>query len=148
MPHLRHGHSSPSSTGSGPVELTVLVQSPVDRHWWDGPVNHANPTQPMSTRPSAHAFAHSSSSSQVQHNTQIHQLHPLFARLAFHIVTAKIEDVGRVYQCVDELGGQNVSLDEARFVVTALQGRPRLLKALGSDVLVSQLRPRVARFPC
>jgi DNA polymerase mu len=93
------------------------------------------------TRPSLHSIPVSSSSSIQIHHVPIHQLYPLFANLTFHIIPAKIgETIGRVYECVEELGGRCVSVEEARFVITELRGRPRLVRAVGREWIVSLQR--------
>lgn len=94
----------------------------------------------MPSRPPVLPYNSSSSSSQLHqnHSNPTHRLYPLFAQLSFHIVTAKIdEDLSRVYQCVDALGGKCVGPEQARFLITALKGRARLLRAIGEDLVVS-----------
>ena len=82
--------------------------------------------------------AHSSSSRLQIHPAPLHSLYPLFANLTFHIVPAKIgESIDRLYESVEELGGKCVSIEAARFVVTALRGRPRLVRAIGREWIVS-----------
>ncbi|ORY32892.1 putative beta DNA polymerase [Naematelia encephala] len=84
----------------------------------------------MPPRPSIASIQQSTSSSQQQHHRSL-TLYPLFAGLSFHVVPAKLEeDMSRIYQCIDDLGGRNVSLADAKMVVTALVGRPRLARAL------------------
>lgn len=92
----------------------------------------------MPSRPSLEAIPAASSSSTVILTQRPIPLYALFSRLTFYVVTAKIdEDLGKVYSCIEELGGKCVGLAQAKFVITALQGRPRLAKALGADWLVS-----------
>lgn len=91
-------------------------------------------------RPSLYSIRASSSSSQIQNtrHTPIHQLYPLFAGLTFHIVPAKIgETIGQIYSAVDELGGKCVRVEQARLIVTELRGRPRLIRAIGREWVVS-----------
>jgi len=89
----------------------------------------------MPTRPDPQVLPDSSSSSIVRHPYRpIHSLHPLFARLRFYVVPAKIDaDLSRVYECIEELGGKCVGVEDAMFVVTALRGRPRLAKSIGTQ---------------
>ena len=96
----------------------------------------------MPDRPPLHALPGSSSSSAIQiHHAPINKLYPLFANLTFHIVPAKIgESIGQIYECVDELGGRCVSVEEARFVVTELRGRPRLVRAIGKEWIVRRVQ--------
>ena len=87
-----------------------------------------------SQRPSLEAIpAASSSSSTLQlHHHQVAPLYPLFASLVFHIVPAKLEnDIGVLYQSVEDLGGRCDGLESARWVITALKGRARLGRVLG-----------------
>ncbi|RXK37721.1 hypothetical protein M231_04970 [Tremella mesenterica] len=84
----------------------------------------------MPTRPSIQALPQSSSSNTHAHQQPLHHLYPLFAALTFHVLSPKI-DLARVYQCIDDLGGRCVGPEQARFVITALRGRPRLSRALG-----------------
>lgn len=85
------------------------------------------PPQPLPT----------ASSSSLQVHTDTLPLFPLFAQLAFHIISAKLDgELAKVYGWIDELGGACVALDEALFVVTALKGRARLEKAIGRRAMV------------
>ena len=85
----------------------------------------------MVPRPSLSNLPQSTSSSVVPHAQPTH-LYPLFANITFHVITAKLEaDLARVYECIEELGGRCVGAEDALWVVTALRGRPRLVKALG-----------------
>ncbi|GFZ46743.1 hypothetical protein JCM24511_03963 [Saitozyma sp. JCM 24511] len=87
----------------------------------------------MAPRPSLHAVPESSSSGVIQ-TSRPHALYPLFSRLTFHVVPAKLDgDLARIYECIEELGGKHVSVEDARFVITGLQGRPRLLRAIGKE---------------
>jgi DNA polymerase mu len=91
----------------------------------------------MAPRPSLHAVPESSSSGVIQ-TSRPHALYPLFSRLTFHVVPAKLDgDLARIYECIEELGGKHVSVEDARFVITGLQGRPRLLRAIGKEWIVS-----------
>ncbi|ORX35733.1 putative beta DNA polymerase [Kockovaella imperatae] len=89
----------------------------------------------MPTRPSLSSIPISTSSQLITHHgSPIHNLHPLFAQLAFFIVGAKLEeDIGKIYSIIDELGGTTVAIEDAMIILTALKGRPRLLKALGKE---------------
>jgi DNA polymerase mu len=91
----------------------------------------------MAPRPSLHAVPESSSSGVVQ-TSRPHALYPLFSRLTFHVVPAKLDgDLARIYECIEELGGKHVSVENAWFVIAGLQGRPRLLRAIGKEWIVS-----------
>ncbi|KAK8864578.1 hypothetical protein IAR55_001828 [Kwoniella newhampshirensis] len=89
----------------------------------------------MPTRPSAHPYASSSTSSRiVRPSNPIHRLYPLFSGLTFHVITAKLEtEVGRIYECIDDLGGRCVGVEECKIVVSAIKGRARLLRSLGKE---------------
>ncbi|KAK4689277.1 hypothetical protein P7C73_g818, partial [Tremellales sp. Uapishka_1] len=91
----------------------------------------------MPARPPLDSIAISSSSSQIRRPpTKIHALYPLFAQLTFHVVPAKIgEDLGQLYETIEELGGKCVGADQAMIVVTALQGRPRIVRAVGQFIV-------------
>lgn len=86
-------------------------------------------------RPSIEAIPAASSSSstlQLQHQSQALPLYPLFASLVFHIVPAKLEnDLGVVYQSIEDLGGRCDGIESARWIVSALRGRARLSRVLG-----------------
>ncbi|OCF74247.1 DNA polymerase mu subunit [Kwoniella mangroviensis CBS 8886] len=86
----------------------------------------------MPTRPPAQPLP-SSSSSSIQHPHYIApELYQLFANISFHIIPAKLEeDLGRIYGLVDQLGGQCVRVGECQFVISAVKGKPRLLRVLG-----------------
>ncbi|OCF61005.1 DNA polymerase mu subunit [Kwoniella mangroviensis CBS 10435] len=86
----------------------------------------------MPTRPPAQPLP-SSSSSSIQHPHCIApELYQLFANISFHIIPAKLEeDLGRIYGLVDQLGGQCVRVGECKFVISAVKGKPRLLRVLG-----------------
>lgn len=94
----------------------------------------------MPTRPPLDALPTASSSSVIIHHAQEESLLPLLAQLSFHVVPAHIEgELSHVYSWIEELGGRCVSLDEGRYVVTALKGRMRLEKILGRNYLVSKI---------
>lgn len=60
----------------------------------------------------------------------------MFARLTFYVIPGKLDgELENLYRIIDELGGKVVSLEHARFVLTAIRGRPRLLRALGSYIV-------------
>ncbi|OWT40517.1 DNA polymerase mu subunit [Cryptococcus neoformans Bt1] len=87
----------------------------------------------MPSRPPVHPYTSSSTSTGVHghHNAAPHQLYKLFANLTFHIIPAKLEDdLARIYQCIDELGGKCLGPEDAWVIVTALKGRQRLLRSL------------------
>lgn len=91
------------------------------------------------TRPSLHSIPDSSSSTLLHHPPPepIHKLYPLFAGLTFYIVPAKLsEDLGKVYECVEELGGRCIGIEDAEIVITALQGRARLVRTIGREWIV------------
>ena len=100
--------------------------------------------QCMPDRPSLDSIPISTSSQIITHHgAPVHDLCPLFAELSFFILPPKLdEDMGRIYSIIDELGGTSVSIEEARVVVTALKGRPRLIKALGKEWIVGSLWTR------
>nr|XP_031863438.1 uncharacterized protein CI109_001314 [Kwoniella shandongensis]KAA5530510.1 hypothetical protein CI109_001314 [Kwoniella shandongensis] len=89
----------------------------------------------MPTRPPAHPYSSSSTSSRILHpSNPIHRLYPLFAGLTFHIITAKLEsEIGRIYECIDDLGGKCVGVEECKIVVSAIKGRARLLRSLRKE---------------
>ena len=92
-------------------------------------------------RPSIQDIPQSTSSSRLLHlHRPDDKLHPIFAQLTFHVLPGKLDgELDRIYSTIDELGGRCVSLEEARLVVTALRGRPRLEKALGKDMVSGML---------
>ena len=96
-----------------------------------------------SKRPSLEAIPAASSSSsnlQLHHHSLSIPLYPLFASLIFHIIPAKLEnDIGVLYQSVEDLGGKCDGIESARWVITALKGRARLSRVLGKW-LVSTMR--------
>ncbi|WVQ67274.1 uncharacterized protein L199_005469 [Kwoniella botswanensis] len=86
----------------------------------------------MPTRPPAQPLPSSSSSSIQRPHYIAPELYQLFANISFHIIPAKLEeDLGRIYGLVDELGGQCVRVEECKFVISAVKGKPRLLRVLG-----------------
>lgn len=91
----------------------------------------------MPHRPSYESIPHSSSSQLIAHQIpHLKRLYPLFARLTFYIIPGKLDgELENLYRIIDELGGQVVSLEHARFALTAIRGRPRLLRALGSYIV-------------
>lgn len=94
----------------------------------------------MPSRPPVHPYTSSSTSTGVHghHNAAPHQLYKLFANLTFHIVPAKLEDdLARIYECIDELGGKCVGPEDAWVIVTALKGRQRLSRSLDQKWMVS-----------
>lgn len=90
----------------------------------------------MPLRPSYESIPHSSSSQLIAHQIpNLQRLYPLFARLTFYVIPGKLDgELENLYRIIDELGGKVVSLEHARFVLTAIRGRPRLLRALGSYI--------------
>ncbi|KIR53976.1 DNA polymerase mu subunit [Cryptococcus gattii Ru294] len=87
----------------------------------------------MPSRPPIHPYTSSSTSTGVHGDQKAtsHQLYKLFANLTFHIVAAKLEDdLPRIYECIDELGGKCVRPEDAWVIITALKGRQRLLRSL------------------
>lgn len=63
------------------------------------------------------------------------ELVPLLAEISIYVVPAKL-DVGEVIEQIDALGGERSNRPEdARLVVTALRGRPRLARVLGDAVV-------------
>lgn len=92
----------------------------------------------MPSRPSLQDTTQSSTSSQLQHHHPVKQLYPLFARLTFHVLPGKIEgELGDIYEIINDLGGKCVRWHEARIILTALQGRPRIERAIGREAVVS-----------
>jgi DNA polymerase mu len=58
----------------------------------------------------------------------------LLAQLTLYLVPAKL-DVGALDAQITELGGTVVGrASDARIIITALRGRPRLERALGTNV--------------
>jgi hypothetical protein len=90
-------------------------------------------------RPSLEAIPAASSSSsnlQLRHQSLSLPLYPLFASLVFHIVPAKLENnLGVLYQSIEDLGGRCDGLEGCRWVVTALKGRARLKRVLGEWIV-------------
>ncbi|ODN80607.1 hypothetical protein L202_02797 [Cryptococcus amylolentus CBS 6039] len=81
----------------------------------------------------------SSSSSTIQQHVPSQSLYKLFAGMTFHIVSAKLEeDMARLYEYIDELGGRCVGVEDAWFIVTALKGRARLARSLDAHWLDSK----------
>lgn len=89
-------------------------------------------------RPSLTALAQSSTSSQLlHHHRPVHELYQLFAQMTFHVVPGKLDgELDDLYEIIGDLGGKCVRAGEARFILTALQGRPRIEKAVGKDLAV------------
>ncbi|WRT66545.1 uncharacterized protein IL334_003504 [Kwoniella shivajii] len=89
----------------------------------------------MPIRPPAQPLP-SSSSSSIQHPHYIApSLYQLFSNMTFHIISAKLEpELGKLYSCIDELGGRCVGIEEGSFVISAIKGRPRLIRSLGEWV--------------
>lgn len=93
----------------------------------------------MPSRPSL--LDQSSTSSQLQHHHPIQRLYPLLARLTFHVIPGKLEDeLGNIYEIIDDLGGKCVRWQDARLILTALKGRPRIARAIGGEAVVSCVR--------
>lgn len=94
----------------------------------------------MPSRPSLDAIQQSTSSGILHPPREpIHKLYPLFAQLTFYVVPDKLDgELEKIYEIITELGGDLRPFQEARFVVTALKGRPRLSRALGIEWLVGQ----------
>ncbi|KAL7421959.1 hypothetical protein Q5752_003731 [Cryptotrichosporon argae] len=89
----------------------------------------------MPARPPAQPLPSSSSSALAHaHALPRAPLAPLFAQLTFFVVPPKIPDLDRVYGAIEELGGKCVAVEDAWIVVTALQGRPRLARAVGDGI--------------
>nr|KIR46295.1 DNA polymerase mu subunit [Cryptococcus bacillisporus CA1280] len=87
----------------------------------------------MPSRPPIHPYTSSSTSTGVHGDQKAipHQLYKFFANLTFHVVVAKLEDdLPRIYECIDELGGKCVRPEDAWVIITALKGRQRLLRSL------------------
>jgi DNA polymerase mu len=94
----------------------------------------------MPTRPSIHSLPDSTSSALHHYPTPVHHLYPLFAGLIFHVIPAKLEDdLTKIYECVDALGGKCDGLEGAKIVVTGLRGRARLVRAIGKDWVVRHI---------
>lgn len=98
--------------------------------------HHPHPTRRVSSSGSRRQL----SPSPVEGETD---LPPLFSQLTFYVVPAKL-DVAAVIDQIVALGGERVGkLSDARVIVTALRGRPRLERALGPGA-VSLRRSRSA----
>lgn len=85
-------------------------------------------------RPSLEALPEASSSSIIVHPAISEKLYPLLSQLSFHVVPANVDDINNIYAWIEELGGRCVSADRAKYIVTALKGRPRLVRAIGQLV--------------
>ena len=58
--------------------------------------------------------------------------------MTFHVIPGKLEDeLGNIYEMISDLGGKCARWQEARFILTALQGRPRIERAVGKEAVVS-----------
>jgi DNA polymerase mu len=91
----------------------------------------------MPVRPSLEALPSASSSALAVHHTESQPLYPLFAQLSFHVVPAHIEgELSHLYSWIEELGGRCVSLENGRYLVTALKGRMRLERVVGRKYVV------------
>ncbi|WWC89146.1 uncharacterized protein L201_004064 [Kwoniella dendrophila CBS 6074] len=90
----------------------------------------------MPTRPPVQPLP-SSSSSSIQQRQQHHYdpsipLYKLFSNLTFHIITAKLEnELTKIYSCIDELGGKSVRIEDCKLIISAIKGKPRLIRSLG-----------------
>ena len=94
----------------------------------------------MSQRPSLDSLAQSSTSEQVSRHRPVSRLYPLFAQLSFHVLPGKLDgQMGQIYDMIDDLGGKCVRMGQARFILTALRGRPRIERAIGNNADVSEL---------
>jgi DNA polymerase mu len=96
-------------------------------------------------RPSLTSIAQSSTSSRLlHHHRPVHELYQLFAQMTFHVIPGKLDgELDHLYEIIRDLGGKCVRACEARFILTALQGRPRIEKAVGKDMAVS-----IGSAPC
>lgn len=67
-------------------------------------------------------------------------LSPLLAEISVFVVPAKVDMAAAVSQ-IEALGGDRaLRPEDARMVVTALRGRPRLARVLGDAVVSLRLR--------
>ncbi|WVQ99513.1 hypothetical protein IAU59_006649 [Kwoniella sp. CBS 9459] len=96
----------------------------------------------MPARPPAQPLPASSSSSTTTNARHHHHpaphpesaLYPLFANMTFYVVPAKLEaDLQTIYTSIDELGGRCTRIEEAGLVVSAIRGKPRLVRSLGRE---------------
>ncbi|WVF71352.1 hypothetical protein IAT40_006156 [Kwoniella sp. CBS 6097] len=91
----------------------------------------------MPARPPAQPLPSSSSSSLAQHHHPLageKNLYPLFANMTFYVIPAKLEaDLQTIYSSIVELGGRCTRIEEAGLVVSAIKGRPRLIRSLGRE---------------
>nr|XP_019011154.1 DNA polymerase mu subunit [Kwoniella pini CBS 10737]OCF49935.1 DNA polymerase mu subunit [Kwoniella pini CBS 10737] len=86
----------------------------------------------MPHRPPAHPLPSASSSSLHTPHSIAPTLYQLFANMTFHIISAKLEtEIAKIYECIDELGGKCVGIEECNFVISAIKGKPRLVRSLG-----------------
>ncbi|KAK1924368.1 hypothetical protein DB88DRAFT_490154 [Papiliotrema laurentii] len=94
----------------------------------------------MSQRPSLDSLAQSSTSEQVSRHRPVSRLYPLFAQLSFHVLPGKLDgQMGQIYDMIDDLGGKCVRMGQARFILTALRGRPRIERAIGNNADTSSV---------
>lgn len=77
--------------------------------------------------------SHASSSSEVP--TPRSSLPPLLAEIEIFLIPAKI-DIGAVVGQIESLGGTLVSdPEDARIILTALKGRPRIAHVVGDELV-------------
>lgn len=89
-------------------------------------------------RPPLPTRASSSSSGLETPGESGYGLTPLLAEISVFVVPAKL-DVGAVIAQIDALGGERVSQPkDARIIVTALRGRPRLARVLDGALVSEQ----------
>nr|XP_018262951.1 DNA polymerase mu subunit [Kwoniella dejecticola CBS 10117]OBR85109.1 DNA polymerase mu subunit [Kwoniella dejecticola CBS 10117] len=86
----------------------------------------------MPHRPPAQPLPSASSSSLHNFHPVTRSLYQLFANMTFHILSAKLEtELANLYAYVDELGGRCVGIEECKIVISAVKGKPRLVRSLG-----------------
>jgi DNA polymerase mu len=114
-----HNHAHPYARPATPAESAHVTRPP--------PVPH----------PTVHSSDASVNGSKHDTIQQEAPLYPLLSRIRIHILPTKLDgELPKMYACVEQLGGIISPVDDAEIIVTALRGRPRLIKVLGSSALI------------
>lgn len=107
----------------------------------DHPHPYARPAAPERPGPVPHPTVRSSDAS-LDQGSRLEipnepPLFPLLSRIRIHILPTKLDgELPTMYAHVESLGGIISPAQDAEIIVTALRGRPRLIKVLGSAALV------------
>lgn len=144
--HFKYPESTSQSTTESCYHLRCsTIPMPADRtahhshaHPYARPATPAESSSITRPPPVPHPTIHSSENGS-KHDTfqQDAPLYPLLSRIRIHILPTKLDgQLPTMYAYVEQLGGIISPVDDAELIITALRGRPRLIKVLGSAALI------------